>query len=235
MTAAEIMTELEGLGTAGYRKVLFNHGVQEPVYGVKISELKIYQKRIKKDYELALDLYATGNYDAQYLAGLIADAHRMTEADLRLWLDTANCSAIAASSVAWVAAESRHGWDLAREWIDSGDEVIAQTGWMTLSSLVSIREDSAIDVEELERLLARVERTIHQQPNRARYAMNGFVIAAGCYVRALTEPAIQAGERIGVVSVDMGNTACEVPFAPDYIRKVITRGTIGKKRRSARC
>jgi hypothetical protein len=41
--------------------------------------------------------------------------------------------------------------------------------------------------------------------------------------------------NIGKVTVDMGNTACNVPFAPDYIKKVQQRGTIGKKRAMARC
>ena len=36
----------------------------------------VFQKRIKMDYQLALDLYETGNYDAMYLAGLIADDAR---------------------------------------------------------------------------------------------------------------------------------------------------------------
>jgi hypothetical protein len=33
----------------------------------------------------------------------------------------------------------------------------------------------------------------------------------------------------------MGNASCQVPFAPDYIRKVHKRGTIGKKRQAAKC
>jgi hypothetical protein len=37
------------------------------------------------------------------------------------------------------------------------------------------------------------------------------------------------------VTADMGNTSCQVPFAPDYIRKVQKRGTSGKKRKSAKC
>jgi hypothetical protein len=65
--------------------------------------------------------------------------------------------------------------------------------------------------------------------------MNGFVIAVGSYVESMTDFAIQAGEKIGEVSVDMGNTACAVPYSPDYIRKVQKRGTIGKKRKSAKC
>jgi hypothetical protein len=40
---------------------------------------------------------------------------------------------------------------------------------------------------------------------------------------------------LGGSKVDMGNNACEVPFAPDYIRKVEKRGTIGKKRKTVKC
>ena len=74
MTAKEILTELKSLGTASYKKLLMtNYGAKEPLFGVKIGDLKKIQKRIKQDYQLALDLYDTGNYDAMYLAGLIAD------------------------------------------------------------------------------------------------------------------------------------------------------------------
>lgn len=59
-----------------------------------ISELKKLQKRIKKDYQLALDLYATANYDAMYLAGLIADDARMTQRDLQRWVDQAYAGAL---------------------------------------------------------------------------------------------------------------------------------------------
>ena len=65
--------------------------------------------------------------------------------------------------------------------------------------------------------------------------MNGFVIATGCYVSALTNTALKCGGQIGPVTVDVGNTACQVPFAPDHIRKIRERGTIGRKRKSAKC
>ena len=35
--------------------------------------------------------------------------------------------------------------------------------------------------------------------------------------------------------VDKGGTACKVPFAPEYIRKVQERGSIGKKRKTVKC
>jgi 3-methyladenine DNA glycosylase AlkD len=236
MTAKEILEEIKPLGRESYKKMLFNnYGVKEPCFGVKIGDLKKIQKRIKKDYQLALDLYDTGNYDAMYLAGLIADDARMTKKDLQRWVDKAYAGSLPGATVPWVAAGSPHGREMALKWIESGQSLVAAAGWMTLSSLVSITDDRELDLPELKRLLQRVQRTIHQAAHAVRYAMNSFVIAAGSHVQPLTEFAIQIGEKIGPVTADLGDNNCQVPFAPNYIRKVQQRGTIGKKRKTAKC
>jgi 3-methyladenine DNA glycosylase AlkD len=235
MTAKEILAELKPLGSDSYKRVMFNHGVKEPCFGVKISDLQKVQKRIRNDYQLALDLYDTGNYDAMYLAGLIADDARMTKKDLNRWIANTTHSPLASSTVAWVAAGSPHGWELALEWIESKNALTAEAGWATLRSLVSIKDDSELDLAELKRLLERVRKSIHQADNDVRSQMNSFVIAVGSYVQPLTDAAIETAEKIGPVSVDKGNTSCQVPFAPDSIRKVQKRGAIGKKRKSAKC
>ena len=235
MTAKAILEQLKPLGLDSYKKVLLNHGIKEPIFGVKIEELKKFQKRIKKDYQLALDLYDTGVYDAMYLAGLIADDHEMTKKDLRHWAETANNSGISEYTVPWVAAESLHGHELALEWIESKKEDIASSGWATLRGLVAIKDDAELDLTELKQLLQRVQQTIHQQPNRVRYAMNDFVISVGSYVKALTDTALQTAAKMGTVMVDMSGTACKVPSAAEYIQKVQKRGTIGKKRKTVKC
>jgi 3-methyladenine DNA glycosylase AlkD len=235
MTVEGIVQELKRLGTDAYKKVLLKHGIQEPVFGVKIEELKKIQKRIKKNYRLALELYDTGIYDAMYLAGLIADDPKMTKKDLRHWVEKANCSALREYTVAWVAAESAHGRELALEWIESKKESVATCGWATLSGLVAIKDDSDLDLTELKQLLQRVQKTIHQQPNRVRYVMNGFVISVGSYVKSVTDTALEIAAQIGPVSVDMDGTACKVPDATEYIQKVQKRGAIGKKRKTTKC
>src|SRR5208283_1239364 len=160
MTAAEIVQQLKPLGSESIKKVLLKHGIKEPLFGVKVEELKKIQKRIKKYYKLAIDLYDTGIYDAMYLAGLIADDLKMTKKDLQHWVDKATCNALCGSTVSWVAAESLHGWDLALEWVESNKENVAVTGWATLSSLVGIKDDAELDLTELKRLLLRVQKTI---------------------------------------------------------------------------
>ncbi len=118
MTAREILEEIKPLGSDSYKRVIFNHGVKEPCFGVKISDLQRIVKRIKRDYQLALDLYDTGIYDAMYLAGLIADDARMTKKDLQHWPAKAYCRGLSGATVAWVAAGSAHGWELGLEWIE---------------------------------------------------------------------------------------------------------------------
>lgn len=236
MTAKEILEELKPLGRESYKKLLFkNYGVQEPCFGVAISELKKFQKRIKKDYQLALDLYDTGNYDAMYLAGLIADDARMTKQDLQRWVDKARAGSLPGATVPWVAAGSPHGHEMALKWIDSPKSLVAAAGWRTLCSLVSIKDDAELDLPELKRLLHRVQKEIHQAPDVVRYQMNSFVICVGSYVKSLMEMAIQVGGKIGPVTADLGNNSCQTPFAPDYIRKVEKHGSLGKKRKSAKC
>jgi 3-methyladenine DNA glycosylase AlkD len=235
MTAEEIVCELESLAKPSIKSVLLKHGIAEPLLGVKIEDLKKIQKRVKMDYQLALDLYDTGIYDAMYLAGLIADDRRMTKRDLKKWVKNATSVPMCGSVVSWVAAESLHGWDLALEWIESSKEPFVVSGWTTLSSLVAIKDDAELDLVKLEELIHRVQSEIHDAPNGVRYAMNSYVISVGSYVKSLTEVAIKAAKKIGKVSVDFGETSCKVPFAPEYIEKVRTRGTIGKKRKTAKC
>jgi 3-methyladenine DNA glycosylase AlkD len=235
MTAQQIVAELQSSGNESYKKTMLKHGVKEPFFGVKIEDLKKIQKRIKKDYRLSLELYDTGISDAMYLAALIADDAKMTKENLQHWVEKANSPLHSEYTVPWVAAGSPCGPQLALKWIDSKKELVAAAGWATLSSWVAITDDADLDRAELTQLLQRVQKTIHQAPNRVCHAMNGFVIAVGTYVRVLTDLALQTAEKIGRVSVNVGDTACKVAYAPECIKKVQLRGKIGQKRKSAKC
>jgi 3-methyladenine DNA glycosylase AlkD len=235
MTVEEIMTELRSKGSDGIRRIFLKHGIKDPMFGVKIEYLKLIQKKIKMDYQLAKDLYETGNADAMYLAGLIADDKKMTISDLQNWARKAVSNNISEYTVPWVAAGSLYGYELALDWIDAPEEYIAAAGWATLAELVSLRENDCLDAETLKPLLARVVTHISTAKNRVRYVMNKFVIAAGIYEPAITNDAMAAAKKIGQVSVDMNGTACKVPDAAGYILKIKEKGTLGKKKKTVKC
>jgi 3-methyladenine DNA glycosylase AlkD len=235
MTKDEVMLALSRFGNEQTKKIFTRHGAREPLYGVKVGDLKTLVKKIKTDHNLALELYETGNSDAMYLAGLIADENLVTREELQHWVRNAYWYMLSEYTVAWLASESRYGWELALEWIESDEEGVASSGWSTLSNLVSLKPDEELDKEKLFALLDRVARDIHQSLNRVRYTKNGFVIAVGSYVEALTKKANEVAATIGKVSVDMGGTSCKVPLATEYIKKIEAKGYTGKKRKSARC
>jgi hypothetical protein len=144
-------------------------------------------------------------------------------------------SMIAEHTVPWVVVESEHARHMATEWISSKRDFIASSGWRTYAGILITTPDSALDLAEIERLLARVEKNILTVDGRHRYTMNGFVISVGNYVTPLLPQAKATAARIGQVSVEMGDTACEVPLATAHIEKMEASGKQGQKKKTIRC
>jgi 3-methyladenine DNA glycosylase AlkD len=235
MKLDEVMSQLESLGSESTKRTLLKHGAIEPFFGVKVGDLKPLAKKLKGQQQLAMDLYATKNSDAMYLAGLIADGSKMTRKDLDRWAAMAPWNMIAGYAVPWVASEHPEAFGIALKWIDSNKELVATAGWSTLAAIVSMKPDDELSIPEIKKLLNRCQKDIHASPNRVRYAMNGFVICVGTYVELLGDEAIKAARKIGDVTVDMGETSCQVPSAEPYIMKSRKGNTAAAKRKSARC
>lgn len=236
MTLQEVMQELESYKNETTKKTLIKHGAREPFWGVKIGDLKKILKKTKKDHQLAMELYETGNSDAMYLAGLMADPVKMSKEEIQEWVNKAYWYLLSEYTVAGVASESPFGLELAREWIDSDDEMTAAAGWATYCGLIALKDNSELDFDEINTLLDRIAETIDQSQNRVKYCMNSFIINTGGYIAELSGKAIAVAEKIGKVSVDMGETSCKVPDASGYINKMITKaGGVAKKRKTIRC
>ncbi|MES2692821.1 MAG: DNA alkylation repair protein [Verrucomicrobiota bacterium] len=235
MTLAEVMSELEAKASESTKRTLLKHGAREPFFGVRIGDMKPIHKKIKGDQKLALQLYATGNGDAQYLAGMVADGKQMTAAQLRSWVKTASWKMISGTTLPWVASEHPDGVELALEWIDSPKTGVALAGWNTLSALAAIVPDEELPVKQYGTLLDRVAKAMPKADDEVRYAMNGFVIACGTYIAPLGEKAIATARALGQVEVDMGDTACKVPEAESYILKARRGAPVAAKRKTIRC
>jgi 3-methyladenine DNA glycosylase AlkD len=233
---ATVLQQLESKGSEQTRKIFARHGADpESMFGVKVADLKTIAKQIKGNQELALELYATSNSDAMYLAGIVADGSLMKKSELDRWAKNAVWHMISEYSVAGVAAENSAARDLAMKWIKAKKPHVAAAGWCTYALVMATRDDRDLDLMEIESLLDKVVTEIATAPNRVRYTMNGFVIAVGTYVKPLLKKAKHAAKKIGKVDVQMGDTACKVPLATEYIAKVEAMARVGKKRKSSKC
>lgn len=234
-SVSQVMTELKKKGSAQTRKIYTNHGAGENIFGVKVADLKVIAKKIKGRQDLACELYETGNIDAMYLAGLVADGSQMTKKQLNEWAKQSKWYMISEYSVPFVATENEASLDLAKKWIKSKTECVAAAGWATYAGALAVINDADLDLKEIKELLKKIEKEIHAARNRVRYTMNGFVIAVGAYVEPLLKHAKATAKKIGKVDVEMGNTSCKVPLASDYIEKIESKGRVGKKRKSIKC
>lgn len=233
MTKAEAMSWLEANGTESIRNVLRKHGAPDNILGVKVGDMKILMKQSGKDHALALELYRSGNPDAQYFAGLIAHPAKMDRNELQYWGEHASWHMISDYSVAWNAAESAYAVECGLNWIDTGTELLASAGWCTLA----YRSQLAVDVDPdlYKMLVGRVQQKLHQSPSQVRYSMNGFLIAAGSSLPFLTALCKETARALGKINVYMGSTSCKVPEAVTYIDKAIARGSYTKRKKTVKC
>lgn len=219
----ELLDQLKQLGSDQTKMVLTKHGAHEPFFGVKVADLTKIQKKLKVNHPLALQLFDTGNTDAMYLAGMLADPKQMDEDTLNHWVRNAYWYMLSEYTVAKVAANSTFAEKIALEWILSEEERIGSAGWATLSTMLTKGHFIQRNTNLLKSLLQQVESSIHSAKNRVRYTMNGFVIAVGSYIPELTETATAVAIKNGKINVDMGGTACKVPDATSYIQKILSR------------
>jgi 3-methyladenine DNA glycosylase AlkD len=236
-TLASILAELKSKGGEKTRATYVRHGMEaERCFGVSVADLKLIAKTIKGQQALAMELYQTGKMEAMYLAGMVASGAKMTDAQLKAWAEgTHGMQMIAEYTVPWVTVEHPRGRELALQWMASKKEHVAAAGWCTYSGLVTTMPDEKLDLAEIEGLLGDVVQRIHKAQNRERHTMNNFVIAVGSYVAPLSKQSKAAARQIGVVTVDMGDTACQVPLATAHIEKAEVAGKAGKKRKTIRC
>lgn len=235
MNVETVMQELEALGKERTKKVYMSNGAHEPLYGVATGEMKPIFRKIKINQPLAEQLYATGNYDAMYFAGIIADPTAMTEADFERWIDAAYFYMLSDYVVAVTLAETDIAQQVADKWIASGEELRMSAGWSCYCWLLGNRPDGEFSESKLLNMLGQAKNTIHASPERAKYAMNNFIYTVGVSYLPLHDQAVKIAKEIGPVEVKRDKKKSSFLHASESIQKAVNKGQIGFKRKHVRC
>lgn len=235
MDIQTVLQELELLGSERTKKLYMQQGAHEPLFGVATGAMKPIAKKIKTNQVLANELYATGNYDAMYLAGMIADTKAMSEVDFNRWMEGAYFYMISDFIVAVTLAETDFAQAVSDRWIATGKELYVSAGYSCYCWLLGNRKDEEFNREKLNAMLETVGKTIHSSPDRAKYAMNNFVLTVGVSYIPLHEKAAAVANTVGTMDVFRGKTKCSVPVAADEIQKAVDKGRLGFKRKNVRC
>ena len=189
-----VLQALKAHGTAQNRKIYQRHGAGEQLFGVSFANLKLLKKKIGPDKNLALQLWATQNVDAQALAIMLMPPALFTTKAAQQWMADINYYLLA-GELAGLVAQTDFAQQLAEKWRASNKEHYKSCGYTILS--VQLKNGLALTEKMGNAYLTTIEKEIHAAPNRARYAMNNALIAIGIYTRSLTQAATAAAKRIG--------------------------------------
>ncbi|WP_405108809.1 DNA alkylation repair protein [Paenibacillus sp. FSL K6-1217] len=235
MNAEQVMQELEALGKERTKKMYAGNGAREPLFGVATGAMKPIFKQTGINQPLAEELYATGNYDAMYFAGIIADPNGMTESDYNRWMDGAYFYMLSDFVVAVTLAEADIAQQIADEWIRSGEDLRMSAGWSCYCWLLGSRPDQEFSRDKLAGMLELAGRTIHESPERTRYSMNNFMYTVAVSYSPLHDLACKTARQVGPVEVDKDKPKSKFINAYDNILKAVDKGRIGFKRKHVRC
>ena len=235
MNVEMVMQELEALGKERTKKMYISNGAHEPLFGVATGAMKPIVRKIKINQGLAEELYSTGNYDAMYFAGIIADPKAMTEADYDRWMDAAYFYMLSDYVVAVTLSESDIAQEVSDKWIASGEELRMSAGWSCYCWLLGNRKDVEFSESKISDMLDLVKRTIHDSPERTKSAMNNFLYTVGISYLPLHEKAVETAKEIGIVEVKRDKKKTSFLNAYESIQKEVGKGKLGFKRKHVRC
>ncbi|MBN2849564.1 MAG: hypothetical protein A2Y20_06250 [Firmicutes bacterium GWF2_51_9] len=223
MELHEVLVQLEEAGDASTRKIYLNNGAKEPLFGVKMGDVRKLAKKIKTDQCLADELYDTGILDAMMLAGMIADSGKMSVDQLGRWVEKAYCAMVSERCVAPLAAQNPQRFEIAANWIESPHEQTACAGFTVYGMLYSHIPDDRLDLDQVKSVVDTIERRIQSEPTYLQNAMNNCLIMIGIYVLPLTSYCLEVSRRIGYVKPTVKINSCNIQSATDYIVRYAPR------------
>jgi hypothetical protein len=103
--------------------------------------------------------------------------------------------------VAVTLAETDIAQEVADKWIVSGEELRMSAGWSCYCWLLGNRPDGEFAINKLANMLEIAENTIHDSPERTKYAMNNFIYTVGVSFLPLHDKAVEIAKAVGQVEV----------------------------------
>lgn len=211
-----LLAELHKLDDPKARATNERHGND---YGINLTKLRAIAKRLKRQPDLARDLWATDVSAARLLALLICQPKQFDADELDTMLREARAPKVHDWLVNYVVKKNPNAESLRERWFDDADPVVESAGWQLTTERVRKRPDGL----DLDGLLDTIETEMQSAPDRKQWAMNETLANIGIEHPALRARALEIGERLEVLKDYPTPPNCTSPFAPIWITEIVRR------------
>lgn len=224
----EVLAELESLGDEKRRR--FNAKVgrdgiagapDDAQFGCKTGDLRKLAKKLKTDHELGLELWKTGNLDAQMLAILVMKPKELSTAQLDAMVREGRFAWVADWLQSYVIKHQPvDGKETLRgKWMKKTekDSWAIRAGWHLTASMIN-KGEGKLDVEAL---LDRIEKEMPGASPEARWTMNNTLAAIGIKHEDHRSRAVAIGEAIGLYKDWPAAKGCTIPYVPVWVDAMV--------------
>jgi 3-methyladenine DNA glycosylase AlkD len=233
MNLKEALAKLESMGDEGRRAYNLKpapHGVAAgklKQFGCAMGDLRALAKKIKNDHKLAMELWKTGNIDAQLLAILIMKPKELSAKELDKMVREASFPTVADWLNSYIVKEQPPADKeaLRIKWMKDKDGWAARAGWNLAASKINKEGVGGKDVEGLDvtDLLDRIEKELAKVPPETQWTMNNTLLAIGINHAKHRKRAIAIGEKFGLYKDWPMSKGCIIPYAPIAITEMVKR------------
>ncbi len=177
------------------REGMAGYGIKvDDAFGVSVYELRRMAKPLRRDHDLALALWDTGNHEARILASMIDDPARVTRTQMDAWAAGFDSWDLCDQVTSNLFDKTPFAWDVVRDWSDAQDEWLKRAAFATLAAL-AVQDKDAPDEAFLE-TLELVEREAWDGRNFVKKAVNWALRNIGKRNLRLHAAALETAEAI---------------------------------------
>lgn len=227
MTVDDILAQLESLGDEARRRHNARAGAPDNQFGVKLGDVRALAKKIKTDHALALELWKTGNVEAQLLATLLMKTKALSADELDALTRSVACAQVADWLNAYVVANYPAKDALREKWMKAKDPWAARAGWNLTASRVN-KSAGRNGGEgghglDLPALLDRIEKEMPGAAPEVQWTMNNTLGAIGIHHPEHRGRAVAIGEKIGLYRDWPVSKGCTPPYVPVWVEAMVKR------------
>lgn len=192
----------------------------------KLGELRKIAKEIKKDHELAMELWSTGEFLPRLLAILIMNKKLLSEEVLNM-LDKdmqSHPSKERTNLMDWLMSnqltKSKKTIALIESWENSPSALQRRTYWYYQARL---RWTGQTPPDNTEELLSAIEANIAKEKPEVQWAMNFTAGWIGVYDEKYRERCMKIGEKTGLYKDEIVAKGCTPNYLPEFITMEVNK------------
>ena len=194
MTVNEVIDELKSLSTPEHFAQLERFGIKNTkALGIKVPYLRRLAKKVGKNHQLALDLWATEIHEARLLASMIEEAKLLTEKQFDDWVNDFD-SWDMCDQCCSLFGKTPFALEKINEYSTSKHEFVKRTAFVLICEQ-AVHHKNITD-DQFYHYLDLIEREAWDNRNFVRKAVNWALRQIGKRNKELRIKAIESAERI---------------------------------------